>query len=228
MPVKHAVVLLSGGLDSTTALACAMADGYVVHAMTFDYGQRHVRELEAAKKIVEYYIIDDHQIVTINLQSFGASALLDRSKTIPDKRSINEMAQGIPVTYVPARNLILLSCALSWAESIGADAVYIGVNSIDYSGYPDCREEFMKAFQTAAELGTKIATEGKPIIIKYPLINLTKSEIIKKGSELGVPYHLTWSCYKGGELACGICDSCQLRLKGFEGVGIKDPLQYEK
>jgi 7-cyano-7-deazaguanine synthase len=227
MTNKHAVVLLSGGLDSATTLACAMADGYFIHIMTFDYGQRHARELEAAKKIVEFYIIEDHAIVNLNLQSFGVSTLLDKSKELPTNRPLNELAGDIPSTYVPGRNLILLSCAVSWAESIGAEAVYIGVNSIDYSGYPDCRPEFLTAFERAVELGTKTGVEGNKIEIKYPLINMTKAEIIKRGSQLGVPYHLTWSCYSGGEAACGVCDSCQLRLKGFKDAGLQDPIKYQ-
>jgi 7-cyano-7-deazaguanine synthase len=224
---KHAVVLLSGGLDSTTALACAIDEGYFIHALTFNYGQRHAKELEAAKIITEYYIITDHVILNLDLQSIGKSTLLDSKAELPENRSIDDIPTEIPTTYVPARNMIMLSCGLAWAESINAEALYIGANALDYSGYPDCRPEFFKAFESAATLGTKTGVEGKPIEIKYPLINLTKAQIIKRGSDLGVPFGMTWSCYSGDAKPCGKCDSCQLRLKGFEEAGIKDPLEYE-
>jgi 7-cyano-7-deazaguanine synthase len=227
MDKKHAVVLLSGGLDSATALACAIDDGYIIHALTISYGQRHARELEAAKTLTEFYIIPDHKIMELDLQSIGKSTLLDSSLDLPQNRLLETISEEIPTTYVPARNIIMLSCAVAEAESIGADTVYLGVNSIDYSGYPDCRPEFLEKFEEAINLGTKTGVEGKPIKIVAPLINKTKAEIIKHGAKLGVPYHLTWSCYGGGKLACGKCDSCLLRLKGFSEAGIKDPIKYE-
>lgn len=227
MAERHAVVLLSGGLDSTVTLASAIDDGNFIHALTFNYGQRHDKELKAAKDIIEFYIIRDHIILELDLQAISKSALLNKSQQLPENRKLESMSKEIPSTYVPARNIIMLSCAASWAESINANTVYIGVNSIDYSGYPDCRPEFLKAFEQAINLGTKTGVNGEPVTINYPLINLTKSEIIKTGAKLGVPFQLTWSCYKGGEKACGKCDSCQLRLKGFKEAGIADPIEYE-
>ncbi len=227
MAEKHAVVLLSGGLDSTTALACAIDDGYIIHALTFNYGQRHARELAAAKALTEFYIIPDHKIIDLDLPSIGKSALLDSSVELPQNRTLEAISTDIPNTYVPARNLIMLSCAVSEAESIGAEVVYLGVNSIDYSGYPDCRPEFLEKFQQAVQVGTRTGVQGKPIRIVAPLIDMTKAEIIKRGSKLGVPFHLTWSCYHGGKLACGKCDSCLLRLKGFFEAELKDPISYE-
>lgn len=223
MGKQKAVVLLSGGLDSATTLAIALDDGYDVYALSFDYGQKHNKELKCAEKIAEHYKVK-HKIVKIDL-SWGKSALTDKKIKIPESRK--NIGKNIPVTYVPARNMIMLSFALAYAETINADAVFIGANAIDYSGYPDCRPEFYKAFQKAAALGTKKGVESKPIQIKYPLINMTKSKIIKKGIELGVPYHLTWSCYKGKKKACGKCDSCILRLKGFKEAGYDDPVEYE-
>jgi len=223
MGKQKAIVLLSGGLDSATTLATALHKGYDVYALSFDYGQKHSRELDSAEKIAKHYNIK-HKIVKIDL-SWAKSALTDKKIKIPEKRK--KIGKDIPVTYVPARNMIMLSFALAWAETINADAVFIGANAIDYSGYPDCRLEFYKAFQKAAMLGTKKGAESKTIQIKYPLINMSKSKIIKKGMSLGVPYHLTWSCYKGEEKACGKCDSCILRLKGFREAGYDDPVEYE-
>ena len=219
-----AVVLLSGGLDSSTVLAIALKIGYEVHALSFDYGQRHSRELESAKKIAKYFNVP-HKIIKINLRQIGGSALTDNIE-VPE-RDVNEIEKEIPITYVPARNTILLSLALGYAEVIDADAIFYGANAIDYSGYPDCRPEYVEAFERVANLGTKRGVEGKPIKIIAPIIHMTKAEIIKKGMELGVPYKLTWSCYKGGEKACGKCDSCLLRLKGFMKAGYEDPLEYE-
>ncbi len=219
------VVLLSGGLDSSTTLVIAIHDGCEVHALSFYYGQRHARELESAKKIAKHYGVK-HKIIKIDLSSIGGSALTDERIEVPE-RKLEDIEKEIPVTYVPARNTIFLSYALAYGEVIGADYIYIGVNALDYSGYPDCRPEYIRAFEEAAKLGTKRGVEGKPIKIKTPLINLTKAEIIKKGMELGVPYELTWSCYRGGEKACGRCDSCLLRLKGFMEAGYEDPLEYE-
>ena len=226
MTNKHAIVLLSGGLDSATTLGIAVDEGYSFNALTLNYGQRHLRELISAKDLANHYEVNHHEILKLDLTNIGKSALTNQSEPIPENRSISDMTSEIPVTYVPARNIMMLSFALGWAESVGSDAIFIGVNAIDYSGYPDCRPEFITAFQTAAELGTKTGIEGKPIKIKHPLIDLTKTEIIKKGTELGVPYRLTWSCYQGAAKACGICDSCKLRLKGFSDAGIEDPIEY--
>jgi len=220
-----AVVLLSGGLDSTTTLAIAINDGYDVYPITFRYGQRHNREIESAKKICEYYNLK-LKIVDINLREIGGSALTDNID-VPKNRSLVEISREIPVTYVPARNTIFLSIALGYAEVIDADRIYIGVNALDYSGYPDCRPEYIEEFNKLSKLATKRGVEGKPIEIVAPLIHMTKAEIIKKGIELNVPYELTWSCYEGGEKPCGKCDSCILRLKGFMEAGEKDPLEYE-
>ena len=225
--MKKAVVLLSGGLDSSTCMAIAKDEGYELYALSFDYGQRHSRELESAKAIAEHFGAKEHKILRIDLRQIGGSALTDDSIDVPENRDEEHMADEIPVTYVPARNTILLSFALAYAEVIGADAIYIGANALDYSGYPDCRPEYYRAFEEVARLGTKRGVEGKPIEIKYPLINMTKAEIIRTGMRLGVPYELTWSCYKGGEKACGVCDSCKLRIKGFKEAGYKDPIEYE-
>jgi 7-cyano-7-deazaguanine synthase len=222
MGKQKSVVLLSGGLDSATTLAIALKN-YDVYALSFDYGQKHKKELNCAKKIAEHYKIK-HKIVKIDL-SWAKSALTDKKMDIPEKRK--NIGKNIPVTYVPARNMIMLSFALAYAETINADAVFIGANAVDYSGYPDCRPEFYKVFQKASALGTKKGVESKPIQIKYPLIHMSKSGIIKKGMRLGVPYHLTWSCYKGRKKACGKCDSCLLRLKGFKEAGYEDPIGYE-
>ncbi len=218
------VVLLSGGLDSATTLAIAVEECSEVHALSFDYGQRHSRELESAKRIAEHYGVK-HKIIPLDLRSIGGSALTDDIE-VPE-RNLEDIEKEIPVTYVPARNTILLSYALAYAEVIDADRIYIGVNALDYSGYPDCRPEYIRAFQEVARLGTKRGVEGRPIEIRTPLIHMTKAEIIKRGMELGVPYELTWSCYRGGEKACGRCDSCLLRLKGFMEAGYEDPLEYE-
>jgi 7-cyano-7-deazaguanine synthase len=218
------VVLLSGGLDSSTVLAMALDMGYEVHALSFDYGQRHSRELESAKKIAKYYNVP-HKIIKLDLRQIGGSALTDDIE-VPE-RKMDDIKEEIPITYVPARNTILLSIALGYAEVIDADAVFYGANAIDYSGYPDCRPEYVEAFEKCANLGTKRGVEGKPIKIMAPIIHMTKAEIIKKGMELGVPYELTWSCYRGGKKACGRCDSCLLRLKGFMEAGYEDPLEYE-
>ncbi len=218
------VVLLSGGLDSATTLAIAVNECDEVHALSFDYGQRHSRELESAKRIARHYGVV-HKIIRLDMRAVGGSALTDDIE-VPE-RTLEEIENEIPVTYVPARNTIFLSYALGYAEVIDGDRIYIGVNALDYSGYPDCRPEYIKAFQEVARLGTKRGVEGRPIKIETPLINLTKAEIIKRGMELGVPYELTWSCYRGGEKACGRCDSCLLRLKGFMEAGYEDPLEYE-
>ena len=225
---KKAVVLLSGGLDSTTTLAIAKKEGFGVYALSFDYGQRHRIELEQAQKIAKKFGVIAHQIITINLRQFGGSALTD-SIDVPTHREEKIMNEKIPVTYVPARNTIFLSLGLAYAEVNNAPHIFLGVNAVDYSGYPDCRPEFIEAFEKLANLATKISVEGKEKIkIHTPLIQLTKAKIILKGIELDVDYSLTYSCYKpekGGK-ACGICDSCQLRLRGFNEAGLEDPLNY--
>jgi 7-cyano-7-deazaguanine synthase len=223
-----AVVLLSGGMDSATALALTMADGSPVIALTFDYGQRHRKEIEAAKRIARHFHVGDHRIVSMDLAAIGGSALTDRQIAIPTQRNLDEIGQGIPATYVPARNTILLSYALGLAEASGATAIVIAANAIDYSGYVDCRPEFYAAFQEVARLGTKRGVEGDVIEIRTPLIHLSKADIVRKGEELGVPWALTWSCYHGRAKACGVCDSCQLRRKGFREAGIDDPLPYAR
>ncbi|MBI4745663.1 MAG: 7-cyano-7-deazaguanine synthase QueC [Deltaproteobacteria bacterium] len=226
---KKAVVLLSGGLDSTTALAIARSEGFEPYTISFRYGQRHDIELEAAKKISQRFAAKGHTVIDINLRQLGGSALTS-DIDVPKGRDAEEMAGNIPVTYVPARNTIFLSIALGWAEVLGASDIYIGVNALDYSGYPDCRPEFIEAFEKMANLGTKAGVEGKGFRIHTPLIRMTKGEIIKKGVELGVDYSQTHSCYDPTPegLACGECDSCLLREKGFAEAGIKDPLMYKK
>lgn len=222
-----AVVLLSGGLDSSTVLYQASSDGYECYAISFDYQQRHRRELESAAAIAQSAGVVDHQLVKFDLRQWGGSALTDDSIDLPRVRVFTEMAQNIPVTYVPARNTIFLSFALAYAETIGAERVYIGVNALDYSGYPDCRPDYIQAMQFVFRLGTKQGREGKAIAIVTPLIDLKKTEIIQMGNHLGVPWDQTWSCYAGGDIACGVCDSCRLRLFAFAELGLKDPLPYE-
>lgn len=218
--MKKAVVLLSGGLDSTTCLSVAIKEGYQVYPLSFNYSQRHNRELECAHKIAKYYNIKEHKVIRID--NVGGSALTDMDIEVPDYKGTND----IPVTYVPARNIIFLSYAAGYAEVVGAEAIFIGVNAIDYSGYPDCRPEFIKAFEDMIRVGTKSGAEGKPIKIATPLLHLSKAEIIKLATEIKTPLHLTTSCYKGNEAACGVCDSCILRLKGFKDAGITDPIKY--
>ncbi|HEY7318393.1 MAG TPA: 7-cyano-7-deazaguanine synthase QueC [Candidatus Binatia bacterium] len=225
---KDAVILLSGGLDSATAAAIAKEQGFQLHALSFRYGQRHEREIEAAKKVAASLKATTHRIVDFSLRSIGGSALTDEI-TVPKGRSIREMSVGIPVTYVPARNTIFLAFALALAERIEAGDIFFGANQIDYSGYPDCREEYIRAFETMANLATKAGVEGKNRVrIHVPLITMTKAQIIRKGAQLGIDYSLTWSCYDPtpDEKACGLCDSCQLRLNGFKEIGLKDPLVY--
>lgn len=219
-----AVILLSGGLDSSTVLYQARADGYDCYALSFDYQQRHRRELEAARDIAGFVGVREHQVVSFDLRLWGGSALTDNLIDLPSDRSLTEMGQTIPITYVPARNTIFLSFALGYAEAIAAAKVYIGVNAVDYSGYPDCRPDYIQAMQEVFRLGTKQGLEGKAIEIVAPLINLKKTEIIQLGNSLGVPWEKTWSCYAGGEKACGVCDSCRLRLAAFQDLGLKDPL----
>ena len=223
--MSKAVVLLSGGLDSTTTLAKAIADGNEVTALSFNYGQRHSKELISASNVAKHYGVK-HVIVNIDLSMFR-SALTDQSIDVPENRDESQMGSDIPVTYVPSRNIIMMSVAAGLCESIDAEKIYIGANVIDYSGYPDCRPEFFYAFQKMLEVGTKSGVEGHVIKVETPILSLSKAEIVKLGKELDAPLHLTWSCYEGGEKACGKCDSCQLRLKGFEDAGYKDEIEYE-
>jgi 7-cyano-7-deazaguanine synthase len=227
-PKKAAVVLLSGGLDSTTVAAIAASEGFAVNALSFAYGQRHSFELEAARRVAKALGVARHRIATIDLRVFGGSALTD-DIDVPKGRDSSQMEHGIPVTYVPARNTIFLSFALAWAEVLGASDVFIGVNALDYSGYPDCRPEFIRAFETMANLATKAGVEGRQkLLIHAPLMHLTKAQIIRRGMDLGVDYALTSSCYDPAPdgKPCGQCDSCFLRRRGFSENGIDDPLPY--
>jgi 7-cyano-7-deazaguanine synthase len=221
-----AVILLSGGLDSSTILYQAKVDGCECHAISFDYQQRHRRELQSALLVAEQAGVVQHQVIKFDLRQWGGSALTDDTIDLPQERSLAQMSEDIPVTYVPARNTIFLSFALAYAEIIGGDRVYIGVNALDYSGYPDCRPDYIQAMQDVFRLGTKQGREGKAITIESPLINLKKTEIIQLGNKLGVPWELTWSCYAGSDKACGVCDSCRLRLAAFAELGIVDPVAY--
>lgn len=223
-----AVVLLSGGLDSSTTVAIAKGNGFAVYGLSFRYGQRHEVELQAAKRIADALGVEQHIVVDIDLRRFGGSALTSNID-VPKERSEQEIGSGIPITYVPARNTIFLAFALAWAEVLNAQDIFIGVNALDYSGYPDCRPEFIEAFQRVANLATKAGVEGAArVTIHAPLINLSKAEIIRKGIELGVDYSLTISCYdpSGVGEACGLCDSCQLRRKGFLEAGVVDSTRY--
>jgi 7-cyano-7-deazaguanine synthase len=223
-PIPRAVVLVSGGLDSATTLALAQEQGYACYAISFDYGQRHRCELEAARMVARNAGVVEHKVIRINLDSIGGSALTDPDIAVPDKPG-----EGIPVTYVPARNTVFLALALGWAEVLEAEAIFIGVNAVDYSGYPDCRPEFIAAFQTLANLATRAGVEGHPVRIETPLIQLSKAEIIQQGKRLGVDYALTVSCYDPDEegRACGHCDACRLRTAGFGQAGIPDPTRYK-
>jgi len=216
--MRKAVVLLSGGLDSAVTLACSLNDGNETMALSFRYGQRHVRELDAAKAVAKHYRIK-HIVTDIDLSSF-ASSLIGNSKDIGKDRK--DIGRDIPDTYVPARNMIMMSVAAGLCESVGAEMIYIGANSVDYSGYPDCRKEFFEAFGNMIAKGTKAGVEGRPIKIMTPILELPKPEIIKLGMKLKAPLHLTWSCYDGLERPCGRCDSCVIRKKGFEEAGYKD------
>jgi 7-cyano-7-deazaguanine synthase len=224
-PKPRAVVLLSGGLDSTTTLAIAKREGFEVYALTFRYGQRHAVEIEAARRVAARMGVADHAIVPIDLCIFGGSALTG-DLAVPKDRPLEAMATGIPVTYVPARNTIFLSFALAWAEVLGASDIFLGVNALDYSGYPDCRPEYIAAFQTLANLATKAGVEGRQrLTLHTPLLHLTKAQIIERGLQLGVDYSLTTSCYDPSPdgVACGRCDACLLRRKGFAEIGLADP-----
>lgn len=224
---KKAVVLLSGGLDSTTTLAIAHAEGYELHTLAFDYGQRHQREVAAAHAVAQHYHVIQQKTIQIDLRAFGGSALT-ADIAVPHARSLDEMAHDIPITYVPARNTIFLSFALAYAEVNGANDIFLGINAIDYSGYPDCRPAYLEAYERMANLATRATTQdGRTIQLHAPLLHMSKAEIVRKGTELGVPYALTWSCYEGHERACGMCDSCLLRLNGFAEAGLPDPIAYE-
>jgi 7-cyano-7-deazaguanine synthase len=225
--MKHAVVLLSGGIDSAATLAIAMAQGYETYALSFDYGQRHLLELEAARRVAQSLGAKEHRVVKIDNRLFAGSALTD-DVDVPKKRTEEQIGAGIPATYVPARNTIFLAHALAWAEVIHAAHIFIGANAIDFSGYPDCRPEFIALFEMLANTGTKAAVEGMRFQIHAPLIKLSKAQIIHKAVELSLDLSLTHSCYDPATdgRACGECDSCQLRLKGFREAGINDPIQY--
>lgn len=222
---RRAVVLLSGGLDSATTLAIARREGWTCHALSLDYGQRHHAELDAARAVAARLGAAEHRIMRLDMGAYTGSALTDPDVAVPESPG-----PGIPVTYVPARNTIMLALALGWAEVLDADAIYIGVNALDYSGYPDCRPDFVAAFQALADVAIKRAVNGRPIRIEAPLIHLGKAEIIRRGVELGVDYGLTVSCYQADAagLACGRCDSCRLRRQGFEQAGMADPTRYGK
>ena len=222
---EAAIVLLSGGLDSATVLALARSEGYACHCLSFDYGQKHAAELQAAAQVARLLGASQHRVASIDIGAFGGSALTDNQLAVPDASATGA---GIPVTYVPARNTVFLAYALGWAEVLDASAIFIGVNSVDYSGYPDCRPEFIQAFQQLARLATKAGVEGQPVEIKAPLLLMTKGEIIKQGLELGVDYGVTLSCYRPNDAgeACAKCDSCTLRLAGFAEAGADDPVKY--
>lgn len=222
--MNKAIVLTSGGLDSTTILAIAKSEGYACYSLSFDYGQRHRSELAAAKRCSDALGAVEHKVVTLDLRSIGGSALTDDAIAVPEQET-----RGIPVTYVPARNTVFLAIALGWAEVVGAESIFIGVNAVDYSGYPDCRPEFIQAFQALAKVATKAGLEGNPLRIETPLINLSKAEIIQRGARLGIDYGLTVSCYQADAQgrACGVCDSCRLRKIGFAEAGIPDSTRYQ-
>lgn len=221
--MKKAVILLSGGLDSATVLALARSQGYACHALSVDYGQRHHAELAAAQRVAQTLGAAEHRVIHVDLTAFGGSALTDKSMAVPEQPTA-----GIPLTYVPARNTIMLSLALAWAEVLQAQDIFTGVNAVDYSGYPDCRPEYIAAFERMANLATKAAVEGARLTLHAPLIRMTKADIIKCGSELGVDYSQTVSCYQADTegRACGVCDSCRLRRAGFEAAGMPDPTLY--
>ncbi|MEM4258633.1 MAG: 7-cyano-7-deazaguanine synthase QueC [Candidatus Thermoplasmatota archaeon] len=228
MGKKKAVCLLSGGLDSAVAAAICKQQGYDIYALSFNYGQRHNKELLCAKKIGKHLNVKKHVFFNLDLQQFGGSSLFNQKKQKIPTHEQKKIGSQIPSTYVPARNTVFLAIALGFAETCDADAIFIGANAIDYSGYPDCRPEYIAAVQNMVNLATKKTIEGKKIIIHAPLLMMTKAEIIKKGLQLGVPFEHTWSCYKGGTKACGRCDSCVLRLQGFHQAKINDPLPYQK
>lgn len=225
--MERAVVLLSGGLDSAICAAIASKD-HEVYALTFDYGSRHSKEISSAKSLAKHLAMKKHLIVKVDLAAIGGSSLLDENAPVTTTTKKKDIGKDIPSTYVPARNLTFLSMGVAFAEAVGAVKLFIGANAIDYSGYPDCRPEFISAFQNAVNKGTKCGVNGKPVKIIAPLIDLSKAEIIKKGKELGVPFEKTWTCYLGGKKACGKCEACVLRLAGFREAGLRDPLEYKR
>ncbi len=222
--MKKAVVLLSGGLDSATALALAVREGFECHALSVNYGQRHQAELVAAQRVAAMLGAQQHRVVALNLQTFGGSALTDTSIDVP----VDGASRGIPITYVPARNTIFLSLALAWAEVLEANAIFIGANAVDYSGYPDCRPEYLQAYEAMANLATRAAVEGKRLAIHAPLVRMTKAQIILAGIDAGVDFGLTVSCYQADDAggACGLCDACRIRRTGFAAAGVQDPTRY--
>lgn len=224
---KKAICLLSGGLDSCVTTFIAKDQGYDIYALSFRYGQRHAKELSCAKKIAQSVGAKEHIIFDVDLNTFGGSALLSSSSQKISNHAPEEIGKTIPSTYVPARNTVFLSLALAYAEAIDADAIFIGANAVDYSGYPDCRPEYIAAFQKLAALATKKGVQGKTVRIVAPLLKLSKTEIVKTGVKLQVPFEKTWSCYRGDIKACGKCDSCLLRLKGFQEANVKDPIHYQ-
>lgn len=222
----RAVVLLSGGLDSSTALAIADEKGYEVVALTFDYGQKHVREVDSARKVAKYYHVKEHLVLPLQLGGILKSSITQRSMRVPKGTPRSKISSGIPSTYVPGRNIVFLAIGASVAESLGADRLIIAANSIDFSGYPDCTPEFVQSFQRMLDVGTKAGKEGRRIRIEAPLLRMSKAEIVREAVRLKVPLELTWSCYSGGPKACGRCDSCILRLDGFAKAGSEDPIEY--
>lgn len=225
--MPEAIVLLSGGLDSSTVLAMAKERGLDIVALTFDYDQKHSREIESAKKIAKHFRVKEHIVLPLQIGKYLASSLTQSSMQIPAGRDMAEIGTGIPSTYVPSRNIIFLTIAASIAESRGAGSVFIAANAVDFSGYPDCTPEFLGKFQDMLDVGTRAGKEGKGIKIEAPILRKSKADIVKEAARLKVPLELTWSCYKGGRKACGRCDSCLLRLEGFRAAGLKDPLEYE-
>lgn len=217
---------MSGGLDSATCLAIASKD-YEVHALTIDYGSKHSRELDSARNLARHFEVASHRILKVDLNAIGGSSLTDEKVLLDTGKDLDEIGNEIPSSYVPARNMTFLSLAIGLAEVVDAKSIFIGANAVDYSGYPDCRPEFIESFQKTAELGTKAGVEGNPIKIIAPLLKLSKSEIIQKGKQMNVPFNLTWTCYSGEARACGKCEACLLRLEGFREAGIDDPIRYE-
>lgn len=225
--MPEAVVLLSGGLDSSTVLAMAIEKGYEPVALTFDYGQRHKREIESARKVARHFKVKKHIVVPLDLARLVKSSLTDSRRKLRRPATRDEISGGVPDTYVPSRNIVFLGIASSLAESRGAEAVFIAANSVDFSGYPDCTVEFLAAFQKVLDTGTVAGVRGRPVKVEAPILAMSKDEIVREAVRLEVPLALTWSCYEGGERACGRCDSCVLRREGFEKAGVKDPVQYE-
>lgn len=224
--MTRAVVLLSGGLDSSVSAALAKQAGHALHCLSFDYGQRHARELESASAVAKHLGAVEHLVLRLDLGKLGGSALTDKAIAVPTGRDESRMAADIPVTYVPARNTVMLAHALALAEVRDADTIWLGVNALDYSGYPDCRPEYLEAFEKMANLATKRGVEGRPVKLMAPLLHMTKADIVRAGYAAKAPLQLTWSCYQGGESACGVCDSCVLRVKGFREAGFVDPIRY--